>query len=241
MEFISTYDQHYQGEKKELFKKCFDSFLHNCEEDRETSHDGTVWKNVYSKTIKGTHIKIDKSYVDGHKNLARFRVNCVFETTPEKAMTLTFNGSRRLEWDTTLESIDVLKTFKKGFEIIRFVGKKYPIIKQREFFNYQWKLFDKKTNSYLCVWTGMDEEACQLESTESCDYTQTPNNHIRGLNHCGSGWRFSSGPTEGTTEFHGCLTVDLKGNLPKKMVNKMTPSVLEGLCIELAKKVKSLA
>jgi len=239
MEFISTYDQHYHGDKKDLFKKCYDSFLHNCENDQEASHDGTIWKNVCSKKVQNIHITIDKSHVDGHKNLCRFRVNCIFETTPEKAMALTFDGNRRLEWDTTLESIDVLKTFKKGFEMIRFVGKKYPMVKQREFINYQWKLFDETTKTYLCVWTGVDEEVCQIESTETNDYTKTPTNRIRGLNHCGSGWRFSPGRKEGTTEFQGCLTVDLKGKLLKKMVNKMTPSVLEGLCIELAKKIQA--
>lgn len=218
------------GPKGKTFSQCYDALLKNCD-DETHSCDGSPWQELDSGSSR---FRVWRAAVTGHKYLARFKVCGVFEAPPSALAEAAFIPAKRLMWDTASEALDVLKSFTPAMDLTRLVTRGATFVQRREFIDYQWRVRGQD-GSFICLWKSLSPQECQEESSPATgqELSTATKGHTRGENYAGSGWVFSPGPEKGTTLFRGVLTSDLKGNVPKQLINRVTPGVLRKLCTDV--------
>lgn len=157
-----------------------------------------------------------------------YKAQGIVEETPNRIVDYIRPGPYRLDWDSLMTTMDIVKTIDQGCCVMRYAtaGQLWNIIAPREFIDF----------SYTT-----DFQDGLLSCGVSVDHEEKHPSFVRGFNHpCG--WFCVPTDTESSPP-HSLLTgyiqTDLKGMLPQSAVDTAMASTLINFYSDLRRALKA--
>ncbi|XP_028829507.1 stAR-related lipid transfer protein 4 isoform X2 [Denticeps clupeoides] len=155
-----------------------------------------------------------------------YKAQGIVSDNPTRIMDYVRPGPCRLNWDSLMTSLDIVKTISEECCIVRHTtaGQMLNIISPREFVDF----------SYTTIF-----QDGLLSCGLSMDYEETKHNFVRGFNHpCG--W-FCMPTAEGPNQSNlsGYIQTDLRGMLPQTAVDNGMATGIVNFYTDLRRALKA--
>ncbi|XP_072517841.1 stAR-related lipid transfer protein 4-like [Salminus brasiliensis] len=153
-----------------------------------------------------------------------FKVQGIVKDSPQRIMDYIRPGPCRLEWDSLMTSMDIVKTLDKACCVVQYTtaGQLWNIISPREFVDFSY------TTEYQDGILSCGVSVPYEEQNQSC---------VRGFNHpCG--W-FCVPVDESQSLLTGYIQTDLRGLIPQSAVDTAMSSSLTTFYTELRTALKT--